>query len=1028
MAAPHLESTTSISSSGRTDGLGRRELAFDRETGDMLERLHARPEVALFEAVITDRIEQLAGFHDPRFARVRTAERVDGALTVLSDFIPGQTLADLFEAARDLSIVPGLDAALGYLAEGLYAVAALHRATGCAHGLIAPERTLFTADGRLVFLDAPYATAIERLALSRRRLWSEFGIRCPPGGSPSLQPLADISQVALGTVMLILGRRLAFDDVERLESLMPDVAEVASIRGSVAFATDLQRHLERLLPLQGHEPYASADEAIADLRELLEREIGMDACRAALVEFVGQCNPAAADDSHHRAWDAATATKGAAPAGPFAAWPDEDRFPTLATDSGHDPDEGIEDASEVHEAPVEFEISLDEPESESPRPKRGAARGHDDEEDEDEGELFDFSNFDLSKNIGAFTPNVLRRIDPPVNLTPAPLDELDTAALAPPLMADAFAFAPSSDQADSASPHIVPAQATASATIGIEAQDDPPEPTTPAVAGLTDPPAAPAAGTMLPSDAAAGTVAMDGPSTFDWATLVPAAVSDRPIQLVAGIKPRESALFGTGPASPPVYGEVVAAPLTSDEPGTVSTSADGPAGERRRRHKKAGKAQKDKLRSAAKPEAASSSAAWLVAPEQQAKFEQVTPEPPSTLGAAVVQTPAAPALQLPLAAPVPGVTPNRPPIIPLAPIVVSPPPAPAPMPQFASPPAIKPTSAPRPPAGPPISMIDADEVFAPVKVKADPPSGYGSAGKLGRAGERPKPPRHVIEQPSEPLSLPVPVAEDVVLPAVRVFPWKLAIAVVVLVVIAVLIGRASLPGGALRKGVPESAAPLPPAEDDEPASGAPVTGTGQVVVNTEPTGARVTLDGKPVGVSPLTLDAISAGTHLVTVSAPSGSVKRTIRVVADHSITVDVPIFSGWVAVFAPFVVTITENSSTLGTNEQGRLLVAPGRHMLVLSNEALGFSTAQQVDVTAGDVAAIHLDPKGLANINAVPWAEVWWDGRKIGETPIANYSVPLGTQEFVFKNPQFGERRATATIRAGDAAALSVDFSKQP
>ncbi len=94
----------------------------------------------------------------------------------------------------------------------------------------------------------------------------------------------------------------------------------------------------------------------------------------------------------------------------------------------------------------------------------------------------------------------------------------------------------------------------------------------------------------------------------------------------------------------------------------------------------------------------------------------------------------------------------------------------------------------------------------------------------------------------------------------------------------------------------------------------------------------------------------------------------------------------------------------------------------------ALGFSTAQKVDVKAGDVAAIHLDPKGQANINALPWAEVWWDGRKIGETPIANYSLPLGTQEFVFKNPQFGERRATATIRASEAAAVSVDFSKTP
>ena len=305
MTAPHLEPTISISSSGRTDGLGRRELYFDRETGDMLERLHARPEIALFETAIRERIEQLAGFNDPRFARVRTAERLDGSLTVLSDFIPGQTLADLFDAARDLSIVPGLDAALGYLVEGLYAVAALHRGAGGAHGLIAPERTLFTADGGLVFLDAPYATAIDRLALSRRRLWTEFGIRGTSSGSHhSLEPAGDVSQVALSTVMLILGRRLSFEDVEQLEALMPDVAEVALIRGSVAFATSLQGLLERLLPLPGHQPYPAADDAIADLRELLDREIGLDACRSALVEFVGQCNPAAADAIHESTFDA----------------------------------------------------------------------------------------------------------------------------------------------------------------------------------------------------------------------------------------------------------------------------------------------------------------------------------------------------------------------------------------------------------------------------------------------------------------------------------------------------------------------------------------------------------------------------------------------------------------------------------------------------------------------------------------------------------------------------------------------------
>jgi len=38
----------------------------------------------------------------------------------------------------------------------------------------------------------------------------------------------------------------------------------------------------------------------------------------------------------------------------------------------------------------------------------------------------------------------------------------------------------------------------------------------------------------------------------------------------------------------------------------------------------------------------------------------------------------------------------------------------------------------------------------------------------------------------------------------------------------------------------------------------------------------------------------------------------------------------------------------------------------------------------------------------------------------------VPLGTREFVFKHPQHGERRVTATIKATGAVPVSVDFTK--
>jgi hypothetical protein len=65
-----------------------------------------------------------------------------------------------------------------------------------------------------------------------------------------------------------------------------------------------------------------------------------------------------------------------------------------------------------------------------------------------------------------------------------------------------------------------------------------------------------------------------------------------------------------------------------------------------------------------------------------------------------------------------------------------------------------------------------------------------------------------------------------------------------------------------------------------------------------------------------------------------------------------------------------------------------------------------------------------GVANFTATPWAEVWMDGKKLGETPLMNQPVPLGKREFVFKNPKLGERRVTVTIRADSVASVSVDM----
>jgi hypothetical protein len=65
-----------------------------------------------------------------------------------------------------------------------------------------------------------------------------------------------------------------------------------------------------------------------------------------------------------------------------------------------------------------------------------------------------------------------------------------------------------------------------------------------------------------------------------------------------------------------------------------------------------------------------------------------------------------------------------------------------------------------------------------------------------------------------------------------------------------------------------------------------------------------------------------------------------------------------------------------------------------------------------------------GTVNLNASPWAEVWLDGRRIGETPIGNLAVPIGPHEIVFRHPEFGEKKHAVSVTTAAPVRLSVSM----
>jgi len=210
---------------------------------------------------------------------------------------------------------------------------------------------------------------------------------------------------------------------------------------------------------------------------------------------------------------------------------------------------------------------------------------------------------------------------------------------------------------------------------------------------------------------------------------------------------------------------------------------------------------------------------------------------------------------------------------------------------------------------------------------------------------------------------------------------------------------------------------------------------GQLQVRTEPGGARVSVDGLPRGTSPVTVNELTPGEHSVQLESDFGSVKQIVTIEGGLTASLVVPLsapegapVSGWMSVTAPADVQIFEGKRLIGTSQSDRLMVSAGKHDIEIVNDVIGYRTTRTVQVSAGRVTPVKVEfPKGTIALNAVPWAEVWVDGEKIGETPIGNLSLSLGPHEVVFRHPELGEQRHAALVTLKTPARLSVDLRKK-
>lgn len=256
---------------GPSDGLGDRLLMFDNATTGPLELLRVRPDFALvpeFEGRLRARLERLSTFTHPGFAVARSVNHLEDGegLTVVSAHVPGTRLSELFPHGRPHS---GMHPTLArwIVGELTAALAALHwQAPDLAHGLLAPDRIVITADRHVVITDYLFADAVNAMHLPPERLWTEFGVAPAPGTDiGALGQRGDVVQLAYICLSLVLGRRVTPDECGRQRLRLLEEFTSSCDRQLPGSGRPLRTWLEQALDRDGFRSASEADDALVRL-------------------------------------------------------------------------------------------------------------------------------------------------------------------------------------------------------------------------------------------------------------------------------------------------------------------------------------------------------------------------------------------------------------------------------------------------------------------------------------------------------------------------------------------------------------------------------------------------------------------------------------------------------------------------------------------------------------------------------------------------------------------------------------------
>jgi hypothetical protein len=154
---------------------------------------------------------------------------------------------------------------------------------------------------------------------------------------------------------------------------------------------------------------------------------------------------------------------------------------------------------------------------------------------------------------------------------------------------------------------------------------------------------------------------------------------------------------------------------------------------------------------------------------------------------------------------------------------------------------------------------------------------------------------------------------------------------------------------------------------------------------------------------------------------PAGRGKRPAPTAAAQQ-----PAGQGLVAVSSRIPVDVLVKGRRIGTSDGGQIVLASGVHRLELVNRRFNYRDVVSVRVEPGGLTSHTVKlPYGSVRVETTPGAEIWIEGQRMGEAPLDDLAVPIGTREVIVRNSDRRERRQPVEVRVGEVAVVNAEFA---